>query len=115
MLQEPANLLIFLEVWRLSRAFGRKLFASQELPMETACFPESRTRMVWILLLASIFPFRVSAQDADTPTSPQSAMPATPARRPRIGLALSGGAALGLSEIGVIQWMEEKPIPVDRI
>ena len=34
---------------------------------------------------------------------------------PRIGLALSGGAALGLSEIGVIQWMEENHIPVDRI
>src|SRR5579863_10322275 len=37
------------------------------------------------------------------------------AHRPRIGLALSGGAALGLSEIGVIQWMEENRIPVDRI
>ncbi len=35
--------------------------------------------------------------------------------RPRIGLALSGGAALGLSEIGIIQWMEENHIPVDRI
>ena len=37
------------------------------------------------------------------------------AHRPRIGLALSGGAALGLSEIGIIQWMEENHIPVDRI
>ena len=37
------------------------------------------------------------------------------ARRPRVGLALSGGGALGLSEIGVIQWMEENRIPVDRI
>ena len=35
--------------------------------------------------------------------------------RPRIGLALSGGGALGLAEIGVIQWMEENPLPVDRI
>jgi len=35
--------------------------------------------------------------------------------RPRIGLALSGGGALGLAEIGVIQWMEENHIPVDRI
>jgi NTE family protein len=43
----------------------------------------------------------------------QSAM--APARRPRIGLALSGGAALGLAEIGVIQWMEDNHIPVDRI
>jgi NTE family protein len=39
----------------------------------------------------------------------------TPLPRPRIGLALSGGGALGLAEIGVIQWMEEHHIPVDRI
>jgi NTE family protein len=38
-----------------------------------------------------------------------------PASRPRIGLALSGGGALGLAEIGVIQWLEENHIPVDRI
>ena len=41
--------------------------------------------------------------------------PPVPAHRPRIGLALSGGGALGLAEIGVIQWMEENHIPVDRI
>lgn len=39
--------------------------------------------------------------------------PAT--QRPRIGLALSGGGALGLAEIGVIRWMDENHIPVDRI
>src|ERR1700686_1683037 len=38
-----------------------------------------------------------------------------PAQRPRIGLALSGGGALGLAQIGVIQWLEENQIPVDRI
>src|ERR1700726_2646851 len=41
--------------------------------------------------------------------------PAASTHRPRIGLALSGGGALGLAEIGVIQWMEENHIPVDRI
>ena len=46
----------------------------------------------------------------------QDAAPAEPAKhRPQIGLALSGGGALGLVEIGVIQWMEENHIPVDRI
>jgi len=35
--------------------------------------------------------------------------------RQRVGLALSGGAALGLAEIGVIRWMEEHHIPVDRV
>lgn len=41
--------------------------------------------------------------------------PAPSTERPRIGLALSGGGALGLTEIGVIKWMEENHIPVDRI
>ena len=42
--------------------------------------------------------------------------PPTPStERPRIGLALSGGGALSLTEIGVIKWMEENHIPVDRI
>jgi len=35
--------------------------------------------------------------------------------RPRIGLALSGGGALGLAEIGILQWMQENHIPVDRV
>ena len=32
-----------------------------------------------------------------------------------MGLALSGGGALGLAEIGVLQWMEKNHIPVDRV
>jgi len=32
-----------------------------------------------------------------------------------VGLALSGGGALGLAQIGVIQWLEDNHIPVDRI
>ncbi len=35
--------------------------------------------------------------------------------RPQIGVALGGGGALALSEIGVLQWMEEHHIPADRI
>lgn len=39
-----------------------------------------------------------------------------PARpRKKIGLALSGGSALGLAHIGVIQWLEERRIPIDCI
>jgi NTE family protein len=45
----------------------------------------------------------------------QSSQPAPPPARPHIGLALSGGGALGLAEIGVIEWLEENHIPVDRI
>ena len=64
-----------------------------------------------ITLLWSMFlPWAVRAQDPSPPKAVQ-----VPAQRPRIGLALSGGGALGLVEIGVIQWMEENHIPVDRI
>jgi NTE family protein len=35
--------------------------------------------------------------------------------RPRIGLALGGGGALGLTEVGVLKWFEEHHIPVDEI
>lgn len=35
--------------------------------------------------------------------------------RKRIGLALGGGGALALSEIGVLRWMEENHVPVDVI
>ncbi len=41
--------------------------------------------------------------------------PAQAFTRPRIGLALGGGGALGLSEVGVLQWFEENHIPVDVI
>ena len=41
--------------------------------------------------------------------------PAGPSGRPRIGLALGGGGALAMSEIGVLQWFEEHHIPVDVV
>lgn len=37
------------------------------------------------------------------------------AARRKIGLALGGGGALGLTEIGVIRWLEEHHIPVDGV
>jgi len=62
-----------------------------------------------ILLSNLILPASVQAQNAQPP-APESAP-----QRPRIGLALSGGGALGLAEIGVLEWLEENHIPVDRI
>jgi NTE family protein len=41
--------------------------------------------------------------------------PQGPTGRPRIGLALAGGSAYALSEVGVLQWFEEHHIPVDMI
>lgn len=46
----------------------------------------------------------------------QGTPPSTQApRRPRIGLVLEGGGALGLAHVGVIKWLEENRIPVDVI
>lgn len=36
-------------------------------------------------------------------------------QRPKLGLALQGGGALGLAHVGVITWLEERHIPVDYI
>lgn len=36
-------------------------------------------------------------------------------QRPKIGLALAGGSALGFAHIGVLDWLEQHRIPVDRI
>src|ERR1700756_4076140 len=75
---------------------------------------ESRHRLLFFSAVLSLFsfffPFSSAAQDAPNarPTEPST-------QRPKIGLALSGGGALGITEIGVIEWMEENHIPVDRI
>jgi NTE family protein len=58
-----------------------------------------------------------SASGKMTSLSPLAPAPA-PAKvfaRQRIGLALGGGGALALSEVGVLQWFEEHHIPVDVI
>src|SRR6185437_4341283 len=38
-----------------------------------------------------------------------------PPNRPRIGLVLEGGGALGFAHIGAIEWLEEHHIPVDYV
>src|SRR5207302_3137417 len=60
-------------------------------------------RMVFILLLL-LLPGALRAQQN------AAARP-----RPKIGVALEGGGALGLAHIGVLQWFEEHHIPVDYV
>jgi NTE family protein len=74
-------------------------------PYAHRCFAPILFRLLLSLFLVT------AAQTQDSPTVPQSAG----AHRPRVGLALSGGAALGLAEIGVIRWMEDNHIPVDAV
>jgi NTE family protein len=71
------------------------------------------------ILLAAILPATAAAAQAPANPSPafvRSPLPAVqPPGRPVIGVALEGGGALGLAHIGVIDWLEEHRIPVDRI
>jgi NTE family protein len=70
-----------------------------------------RHRRIRLLLFLSVCLTKFSgAQDTPAPATTQAPPP-----RPRIGLALGGGAALGLSEIGILRWMEDNHVPVDRI
>jgi NTE family protein len=80
---------------------------------------KSRLSVFLLLALASSLTLAqnqqpVQMQMRDQQPAQQSGT-SQPARRPRIGLALSGGGAIGLAEIGVIQWLEQNHIPVDRI
>ena len=46
---------------------------------------------------------------------PADLPPLVPSGRPAIGIALEGGGALGLAHIGVLKWLEEHHIPIDRV
>jgi len=79
-----------------------------------------RTLPVFLLCL---LPSLLHAKQEPAPTTPPpatSAAPATstqtkPQRRPKIGVALEGGGAMGLAHIGVLKWFEEHHIPVDYV
>src|ERR1700722_8826742 len=60
------------------------------------------------LLLLSAFALGSSGFSQESP-KPSSAT------RPKLGLVLEGGGALGLAHIGVITWMEEHHIPVSYV
>jgi len=60
-----------------------------------------------------------SAEPRDSSTFDQNAKPSAQlsagTSRPKIGVALEGGGALGLAHIGVLQWFEDHHIPIDYI
>src|ERR1700730_18034820 len=68
-----------------------------------------RRALAFLVLL--IFPILSAAQESTVPPTESP----TPKPRLKIGVALEGGAALGLAHIGVLQWFEEQHIPVDFI
>src|ERR1700747_569034 len=76
---------------------------------------ESPARRTYFLIVAIFLRGLVSFGFAQGSDIAAVAPPTPSTERSRIGLALSGGGALGLTEIGVIKWMEENNITVDRI
>lgn len=66
----------------------------------------SKRVLEWILALALAGPVWAAEQQAKQTSAGD---------RPKIGLALGGGGALGISHVGVIRAMEEMRIPVDFI
>ncbi|MGD0759751.1 MAG: patatin-like phospholipase family protein [Candidatus Sulfotelmatobacter sp.] len=79
----------------------------------------ARSVPIALIFLAAVFcPTNSHAQQELAPTTPTETTtetPAVPPHRPLIGVALAGGGALGLAHIGVLQWMEENHIPVDKL
>ena len=68
-----------------------------------------------ILLFSFILATTAQGQKTETPTSVAPLPAAAPPTRPVVGVALEGGGALGLAHIGVLEWMEDHHIPVDRL
>src|SRR5262245_46044211 len=64
--------------------------------------PGRVTAILIVALAAALRPVDASAQ-------------ASAANRPRIGVALGGGSARGLAHVGVLRWLEEHHIPIDRV
>lgn len=73
------------------------------------CWKATATHLA-LALLAVVLRGQQPVSPPQAPEPPQA-----PATRPVIGLALEGGGALGLAHIGVLQWLEENHIPVDRL
>ncbi|MGE5581756.1 MAG: patatin-like phospholipase family protein [Bacillota bacterium] len=75
--------------------------------MKKSCsFRSWRLKILWLLPLILL-----SVNQATSLAATESVDP----MRPKIGLALGGGAALGFAHIGVLKWLEENRIPVDFV
>ncbi|MFZ1158609.1 MAG: patatin-like phospholipase family protein, partial [Candidatus Sulfotelmatobacter sp.] len=80
----------------------------------------ARSIPIALIFVAAVFCSRISYAQREPAPTPQTQASETPAQapaahRPTIGVALAGGGALGLAHIGVLQWMEENHIPVDKL
>jgi NTE family protein len=89
--------------------------------VEEALMPRTLTYLLLLLFPLSAVAQKVQPTDVSPPDyAPIRVLPAPgagerPKGRPRIGVALEGGGALGLAHIGVLEWFEEHHIPVDDV
>jgi NTE family protein len=70
------------------------------------CAHGSRPALLCLRMFATVIAAVLLAVAASGQNAPHTV------HRPRIGLVLEGGGALGLAHIGVIQWLEEHHVPV---
>ncbi len=68
-----------------------------------------------ILLTVAVLATAAWSQEPVRSAGPAPLPAVVPPHRPVIGLALEGGGALGMAHIGVLQWLEEHHIPIDRL
>jgi NTE family protein len=77
-----------------------------------------------LLILLLLLPSPLYAQQEGAPAAPPAQTPGNPSAagakipprsRPKIGVALEGGGALGLAHVGVLRWFDEHHIPVDYV
>ncbi|MGB8260602.1 MAG: patatin-like phospholipase family protein [Terracidiphilus sp.] len=68
------------------------------------------------LALFSVLTLALAARGQAPAQQAGGRLPAVaPSGRPAVGLALEGGGALGIAHVGVLRWLEENRIPVDRL
>src|SRR5436853_4093624 len=72
-------------------------------------------RSALALLLVALVHTCLAQQDPLVESTSSPADPPIKQARPRIGVALEGGGALGFAHIGVLRWFEEHHIPIDYI
>ena len=76
---------------------------------------------IFVGILALFAAMPALAQSQPGPQEPAPVASPTPGAspqqlpRPKIGVALEGGGALGLAHIGVLRWLEEHHVPIDYI
>jgi NTE family protein len=83
-----------------------------------------KLRLLIVLLLISLGANAQDSAPASAPSPPVAPAPTNESKsesplqekgRPRIGLVLEGGGALGLAHVGVLRWFEEHHIPIDYV